>query len=140
MVYALRRIVIFLLLINSLTGCSVIYIKASDFRLEDLIEEPRIGSKRIFKKGFKFPVEIEVVYEMKKKENHFFHLRDEMYNSGDSTLYISYFYKEMKIQDDLFSDDETFPIVTGSKGRIIGYGWQFVDSLKQIRFLDRIKK
>ena len=140
MIYKLKRIVPFLLLIDSLSACSFVYINAADYRLDDHIEEPKIGSKRIFKKDVVFPFQFSMVYEVNKKKARFVDIRTENYVSGDQTLYISYFYKTLKVKDDLYSDDETFPIVMYGNGKIIGYGWDYVDSLKQIRFLDRLKK
>lgn len=128
-----------LLLCNVLAGCSFVYIKAIDFRLEEYIKPPIIGSKMIYKERFSFPFQIPLIYEANKKRFKFIEVRVENYNSHNDIFYISYFYNSLKIQDDLISDDETFPIVRGSNQKVIGYGWQFVDSLKQIRFLDRMK-
>jgi hypothetical protein len=138
--HKLKRIIYFLLLINLLPACSIVYINAADYRLADHIEVPKIGSKRIFKKDVVFPLQFSMVYEVDKKKARFVEVRTENYVSRNQTLYISYFYNTLKVKDDWYSDDETFPIVMHGNGRIVGYGWDYVDSLKQIKFLDRLKK
>jgi hypothetical protein len=136
----LFRNLFLLLLIILVSGCSIVHIKASEFELEDYIAEPKIDSIFKFKDEKLFPIEIPVVYEVSKKKSKFITIRIENYKSGDSTIYISYLYDSVKFNDDNVSDSEMFPIVTTERKKIIGYGWHFVDSLKQIRFFERVKK
>ena len=136
----LYRNIFLLLLIIAVSGCSIVHIKASEFELKDYIVEPKIDSIFKFKNEKLFPIEIPVVYEVSKKKSKFITIRIENYKSGDSTIYISYLYDSVKVNDDNVSDAEMFPIVTTERKKIIGYGWHFVDSLKQIRFFDRVKK
>jgi hypothetical protein len=136
----LYRKFLLLMFIISLSGCSIVYLKASEFKLRDYIVEPKIGSIFEFKNEKLFPIEVLVVYELNKKKSKYITIRVENYKSGDSTLYISYLYDSLKVNDDYVSDTEMFPVVTNERKKIIGYGWHFVDSLKQIKFLDRMKK
>ncbi len=129
------------ILIYLLSACTFNYIKASDYRFKDHVDELKVGSNKLFKqKKFTFPFEIELVYEVKKKHARDIGVRIEKYDSGKHPLYINYVYESLRVEDDLFSDDETLPVVFGSDGKIIGFGWRFVDSIKQIKFLDRRKK
>jgi hypothetical protein len=122
------------------SACTFNYIKASDYRLEDYVEELEVGSNKVFKKKFTYPFEIDLIYEVQKRNGRDIAVRFEKYDSGHHPLFINYIYTTLKVEDDLFSDEEILPVVFGAKGKIIGIGWRFVDSIKQVRFLDRIKR
>ena len=80
------------------------------------------------------------IYEDNKKNRVSNPIYRENYENNNLKLQIIYFYSHMVKQDAIISDDELIPIVINLKNqKIIGSGWRFTDSIKQISYLERTK-
>jgi len=120
-----------------LTSCQFIrYIKASDYDFNEHITEPKIGmpAKDMWKKKNIW------IYEGSKKKAKPITRSVQEYRTDSSTFYISLFYKKMVIADDITSDNEIFPVIINMDAKIILTGWKSYDSLRLIRYTDRMKQ
>jgi hypothetical protein len=114
-------------------GCAnYVYIKATNFKFNQYVKELEVGTARSKKMKISFP-QRPLIYELKKNKAKPLTVRSEIFNGQNTLYYIHYYYYELKIADDVFTDDELFPIVRNSKDTIVGFGWNFVDSLNRSR-------
>jgi len=114
-------------------------INAKNYNFNTLYKDPK-PQKYISKLSRPIGDPIISVYEDNKKNRRTNPIYRENYGNNNYQIQIIYFYNQMVNQDGIMSDNELIPIVINSKnGRIIGAGWRFTDSIKQISYLERIK-
>jgi hypothetical protein len=80
------------------------------------------------------------IYEGSKKKAKPITRSVQEYRTDSSTFYISLLYKKMVIADDITSDNEIFPVIINMDAKIILTGWKSYDSLRLIRYTDRMKQ
>lgn len=132
--------VIYSLPLLLLHSCSYeMKINARDYKFNNFYKDPK-PQKYISQLSRPIGDPIISIYEDNKKNRASNPIYRENYENNNHRLQIIYFYSHMVKQDDIISDDELIPIVINLKNRkIIGSGWRFTDSIKQISYLERTK-
>lgn len=127
------RVIIILLFPFFVIGCiNYRYINAVDYRLNNYLKTSEIGTARSFKMKINFhPTDL--IYELTKKKSTKITVKYEIIEIGKKEFYVHYYYNKMILADDVFSDDELFPVIRTVKDTIVGVGWNFLDSLKQAK-------
>lgn len=111
------------------------YIKAADYNFNDYVIEPEIGmsANEMWKKKNIW------VYEIKKNKARPIGRYIQGYRTDSIKLYIGLLYKKMMIEDDLTNDNEILPVIINMDAKIILTGWKSYDSLRLIRYSERMK-
>ena len=111
------------------------YIKAADYNFNDYLIEPEIGmcTGKIWKKNNI------LIYEISKKKAKPIVRNLHEFRTDSIRYEIGILYKKMIIADDITNDNETFPIIINKDAKIILTGWKSYDSLRTIKYSERMK-
>jgi len=117
------------------SSCTFFHVvKASDYKLSDYFQDPQPGLKF---KDFRLKKGLIYVYEENRKKAINVFVNSDHYKNGANEYTILLTYSKLKVENDLYSDDELIPIIFNKQSKIIVSGWPAYDSLRSIPFLLR---